>query len=258
MSTEANNQQPPPAAPGLLDDAEQAATFDMDGMIDEASGTPKQQYDHVHVDPEIELGIGDEPPPTAAMGARARRATAEALMMMADRAQAGIFTLFGAKGHAEDFRFSKADRVEMVTHLAEGIPDNWQLPWWVPFSVLFSVALGGNVTKLQEIKAEKRRVAEEERNRKAREDRAAREQEEQLAQLREQRDARRQATAQRQPPPPQPATPAPPAELDPTGPVCEECKAVNTVNGNRFCRAKCRAKANGRKAAAVNSQRAHK
>ncbi len=253
---ETNNNQP---GPGLLDDAEQAAPFDMDGMIDEASGTQKQQYDRVFVDPETELGVDDPMQPTAAMGARARRATAEALMMMADRAQAGIFTLFGAKGHADDFRFSKADRAEMVTHLADGIPDNWQLPWWVPFSVLFSVALGGNFTKLQEIKAEKKRVAEEERNRKAREEREASQQDQQLQDLRQQRDERRQANTRRTAPaPPQPAAPSSPADFDPNAPVCEECQVVNTVNGNRFCSAKCRGQANGRKATAVNKKRAGK
>ena len=106
--------------PGLLDDVQPAAGFDMDAMIEETAGTPKQQYDAAFTDPDIPPVEGQQP--TGAAQAKAKRAAANMLMLMIDRAQAGVFTLFGAKGHGDDFRFNKADRSPDVDRLVASNP----------------------------------------------------------------------------------------------------------------------------------------
>lgn len=147
--------------PGLLDDVQEAAPFDIDAMIDDAASTPKQQYENAYVDPDIpEPGEEQGAEGEGNVSAAARRATAKAIMLMLDRGQAGVFTLFGAKGHSEDFRFNAEDRREMSVYLEEGLPANFRLPWYVPFSILFFTQIGVNVAKLQEVRAAKKQEEE--------------------------------------------------------------------------------------------------
>jgi hypothetical protein len=257
----------PPPEVGLLDGVE-PAQFDMDSLIDEASGKPKQQYDAAFVDPEE--GLADEMPPPGgrAMGEKARRATAGAIMLIADRAQAGLFAFFGARGRSDDFRFSKADRAEMVGYLTEGIPDDWELPWWVPFGMVFGMATGANFTKLQEIKAEKKRKEEDERNKLAKEQREERERQEREAEQARYREAgarrqERRRTGTGEPPPADDAEQREQDELDveheeqlKRDGLCLECETEPTKDGKLYCSTACRNRANGRKASATHRERA--
>jgi hypothetical protein len=184
------NNNPTPEV-GLLDDVQPAPGFDMDAAVNAAAQSEKQQYEHSFTDPEVPV---DEPLPEEPgnMGAKARRATAKMLMLMADRAQAGIFTLFGAKGHSEDFRFNKEDRVEMAGYLEEGLPEDFKLPWWVPFFIMFFTQIGVNVGKLQEIRAAKRLEAEAEAKKKRAEQQAEQAQEEKVREAYERKRAERE------------------------------------------------------------------
>jgi flagellar biosynthesis GTPase FlhF len=210
-----------PQGAGLLDGVEAAPAFDMDALIDRVGATPKQQYEGVHVDPEAGLDQGPAPETSAgvAMGIQAKSATAKALMLMLDRAQAGVLTLFGAKGRADDFRFNVRDREEMAGYLEQGIPDNFKLPWYIPFLVLFIVAMAANVAKLQDIKAEARKLEEAE---KAKQRQAAKEEQRAIEEEEGAREAlrnKRQERQERQRPErtaePAPSVPAPKSGLTP-------------------------------------------
>lgn len=237
-------QQPPPDG-GLLEGVPQA-TFDMDSMIDETAAAPKQQYARAHVDPEAAIAAEDaqhEPPvdaaaqPTAAMSYRARLATSKFIMLQVDRLQASVFTLFGAKGHADDFRWNKEDRLEMAEYLEEGLPPDFSLPWYAKLGVAVATSTGANISKLQAIKEEKRLQAAQEEAQRNKEAREAAQADEDAA-LKAKFNARREARN----------TPAPEMDFrneeEPDG--CEEC-GEPTQGTNRFCGAKCRARANGRR-----------
>lgn len=226
----ANN---PELGPSLLDGAEPAA-FNMDAMVEAAAAQPKQQYDHVHVDPEADADVIDPeagPVPTEAMTRKMRLATANFIMLQVDRAQAGIFTLFGAPGHSDDFRWNKDDRKEMAEYLEEGLPADFTLPWWVKLTIAAGTATGANVATLKAIKAEKRKAEEEAKAAKAREAQEA-DADRQTDLAREAYRARREERAER--------------TAAATGGACEEC-GEPTQGANRFCSAKCRARNNGRK-----------
>lgn len=233
----------PTAEANLLDGLDEAMPLGVDHEIDELSGRPKQQYDHVARDPdelvETEAPAGPAEGEGTRMGAMARKKAAQALMLIFDRAQAGIFTLFGAKGHAEDFRFNATDRNEMAGYLEQGLPEDFQMPWYVPFGLLLVTQLAANYMKLQEIREEKERQAEAERAKmrvaKEAEEQAAKD--EALLRRREERTDRREQRAEER----QEARRTNEADL------CPECNTNELKPGRMYCSTSCRSKANGRK-----------
>ncbi|WKZ67148.1 MAG: hypothetical protein QY325_04280 [Flavobacteriales bacterium] len=254
------------ASNGLLDGVEAAKPFDMDAYVDEVSKTPKQAYEPEWKAPEVEPQAAPPEDPTVAEARgkvvakeRARRRGSEMLIGMVDRSQAAVFTWFGAKGREREFRFRQDDAEEMTEYLAEALPEDFYLSPWIPLAVIMTAAIGANVAKLQEIRAENKRQADA-LARKAREEAAAAEQErmerEHAAQLRKDRDARLAAAeaelarvkAQQQAPPA--AQPSATQQAPDGGNLCEECHTNPVEPGKRFCSLSCRGKANGRRSKA--------
>lgn len=238
---------PPASTGGLLDDIEQALPYPVEEEVAREAGRDKQQYDHVAKDPDelIQDNPNEVPEETGRVGLQARRKAAGALMLMLDRAQAGVFTLFGAKGHSEDFRFNREDRKEMENYLLEGLPEDFQLPWYIPFLLLFITQLGVNYARLQEIKEERKAAqekAKEEQRQKEREEQAQAE----LEELRQRREGRRDRRSHQPPPPVPPEQVAQQHGED----LCPECGTNPLPKGRVYCSTSCRSKANGRKSKA--------
>lgn len=215
----------------------------MDAVVDDVAATPKQQYDGAFVDPEDafpedppapEPGAEPEAEGEAGVSRATRLKTAKFLILQCDKLQATIFTMFGAKGHADEFRWTAEDRREMADALADGIPENWNIDWWMKLALLMTIATGANVVRLQEIKEQKRLAEAAEAARKAEEEAQA--MEPPVEALQAKREQRREARAAAQAPPDGPITTdmaAPPAVT-----ACEECGGPAPA-GKRFCGSAC-------------------
>lgn len=248
---------------GLLDGVEAAKPFDMDGFVSEVGQTPKQAYEPQWKAPEVEPQAPAQEDPAVADARRkviakerARLRGSEMLIGMVDRTQAGVFTWFGGKGHEHEFRFRADDSQEMTQYLAEALPEDFYMSPWIPLAVIFTAAMGANVAKLQEIRAEKKRQADAVA-RKAREEAAAAEHERQerehAAKVREQRDRRladAEAELERLRAERSSHQHAPEKHAATEGRLCEECGQNTVAAGKRYCSMSCRGKANGRKSRA--------
>lgn len=139
-------------------DMSNSKPFDIDDVAGEL-GEPKQHYPGAtEAGPEptpIEEG-GEVAEGTTELRRRTRYNSAKAIIGLIDQVQSNAFAVFAGNNDPQAFKMPKAERDDTVAAMADGMPENWRMPWYVPLLFTLAVVVFNNYRRMQAIRKERR------------------------------------------------------------------------------------------------------